>query len=239
LSRLARCCWMLLISSLLAGLAMSAAGCQAAGALAYVVAGDAPVEPEYKLPRVETLVFVENYTNADVTEDDADVLSRYIVDNLKKNLNNKKKEDKKQEIPMVFVDPLGLYDLRTADAEKFHQMKIQEIGRQLGAKQVLYVTLDSIGVQSTGGSEMMRGMGSARVKVINCATGQTQWPEESTGGFPVNFESKLITPQQEITYEQARDGTMRTMALSISRLFYKYNPSDDDETDTFAPASDE
>ena len=88
---------MLLISCLLAGLAMSAAGCQAAGALAYVVAGDAPVEPEYKLPRVqETLVFVENYTNADVTEDDADVLSRYIVDNLKKkNLNNKKKEDKK------------------------------------------------------------------------------------------------------------------------------------------------
>ena len=143
---------------------------------------------------------------------------------------------------MVFVDPL---EDSTICARRmrinFIRWKIQEIGRQLGAKQVLYVTLDSIGVQSTGGSEMMRGMGSARVKVINCATGQTQWPEESTGGFPVNFESKLLTPQQEVTYEQARDGTMRHFhgGLSISRLFYKYNPSDDDETDTFAPASDE
>jgi hypothetical protein len=112
-------------------------------------------------------------------------------------------------------------------------MKIQEIGRAVGAKQVIYISMDSFGVQSTGGTEMMRGLGSARVKVINCLTGQTQWPEESTGGYPVNFESKLITPQQNITYLQARDGTMRTIAVNISRLFYKWQPANDDSNDTF------
>jgi hypothetical protein len=215
-------------------LPLSTSGCEAAGAIAYAAVGDVPVEPEYILSRVPTLIFVESYTNPDTTQDDADVLAHYVRDNLKKNLNNRKKEEKKKEIPMVFIDPQSLYDLRTLDSDKFHHMKIEDIGRRLGAKQVIYINMNSIGVTYAGGADIMKGVGSVRVKVVSCANGQTLWPQESSAGYPVSFESKLITPQQEITYDQARDSTMRTMALNVSRLFYSYNPADDDDMDTFS-----
>lgn len=226
----------LLLTALLI-LPFAASGCTAAGAAAYVLMGDAPVDAQYILPRVSTLVLVENYTNADATQDDADVLTHYIIDDLKKHLNNKKKEEKKKELPIVFIDPQKIYDLRTLDSRKYHRMKIQDIGRAVGARQVIYVSLDSVDVQNMGGTEIMRGVGSARVKVINTVTGQTQWPAEFTGGYPVGFQSKLVTPQENISYDQARDRTMRTTAQSISRLFYKYNPGDDDEDDDFSPSS--
>jgi hypothetical protein len=233
-----RCGLAALTVGVLLAIPLYLSGCTEAGAVAYAVVGDIPTDAEYNLARVPTLVMVENYPNADESADDADILARYIIQNLNKNLNEKekKKEEKKKLAPIVFVDTMKLYDLRTLDANKFHKMKIQEIGRRVGARQVVYVSLDSMSVQSIGRSEMMRGVGSARVKVVNCVSGQTLWPQESGGGYPVGFESNIVTPQQDITYHEAQDKTMRAMAKNISQLFYKHGPDDDDNNDDqFSP----
>ena len=218
--------WMIayLVLSLLV---VSVSGCAVAGVAAYILMGDAPVNPQYKLQHVPTLVFVENYSHPDSTED-ADVLSRYIIEDLKKNLNPKKGKDNDTNVPPIkFIDPMAIYDLRTADEARFHEMKIQEIGRDVHAEQVIYITFDSLGVESVGANEMMHGMGSVRVKVVSCKTGQTLWPQESGGGYPVSYESKLMTPQQQLTFDEERDFTLRKMAHNIARLFYKWNPADE------------
>lgn len=217
--------WRLMLAgALLIGLA-SLPGCVAAGAAAYALMGDNPVDAQYKLPHRPTLVFVENYSNPDATNDDADVLSRYIVLDLKKHLDAKKKKGEPDPVPLI--DPMAIYNLRAANPVRFHKMKIQEIGRDLHAAQIIYVSLDSLGLQSMGTSEMMHGVGSARVKVISAATGLTLWPMESSGGYPAGYQSKLITPQQDVTYDQARDQTLQAVAHSIARLFYKWNPADE------------
>jgi hypothetical protein len=217
------------LAVLAAGLPFFLGGCAEAGIAAYALVGDVPVDAEYELPRVPTLVFVENYVNPDASGDDANVLSRYIAADLKKHLGKPEKKNGKKLPPLKLIDPMDLYNLRMADSTKFHQMEIQQIGRKLGAKQVIYVSMYSMDVQELGAADMMRGSGAARVKVVSSATGQTLWPEESSGGYPVSFESKLITPQQNTTAEQVRDKTMRRMAHEIARLFYKWNPSNEDD----------
>lgn len=222
----------LLAVLLLSCAAFSLCGCVPLGVAAYVVEGQVPVPAEYDLPRQKTLVFVENYVDPDASEDDADVLERYIINDLRKHMGQiPKKGDKKAKPPLKLVDSIELYDLRTADPAKFHKMKIQEIGRALGAKQVLYVSLITMNVQQMGQADLMRGTAGARLKVINATNGETMWPQESSEGYPVGFESKLITPQENVTYEQARDTTMRTLSHDISRLFYKWKP-DDEENDS-------
>jgi hypothetical protein len=204
------------------------AGCAAAGVAAYKVFGDTPVDPAYQLPKVPTVVLVENFQSPDATRDDADQLARNIIDDLRK----KDKRDKKGAVAVEFlplIDPMKVYDLRSNDPVKYRKMRIQEIGRAVGAKQVLYVDLGGAGVQTMMGSDMLRGAGSARVMVVNCETGQTQWPQESGAGYPVGFESKLLRPADDITYDRVRNRTLEALAHRVGRLFYKWKPDEEEE----------
>src|SRR5262249_7294049 len=131
-------------------------GCGAVGVAAYKLSPPPTIEAQYVLPRVPTLVMVENYHDAAATRADAETLSRFIYEDLRAARIESKEQHKQIELAPL-VDWKKIYDLRSQEPDRFNTMKITDIGRELGAEQVIYVDLIYSEVQEMMGSDMMRG----------------------------------------------------------------------------------
>jgi hypothetical protein len=80
------------------------------------------------------LVLVENFRSGSTAELDADMLTRYLNDELTAH----------NIAPIIEFEQLAT--LRTDTTKNFREMSIDAIGRTLGAKQILYVDLISSNV---------------------------------------------------------------------------------------------
>src|SRR4051794_38460402 len=159
-------------------LAMGAfsAGCEAVSAVSYKVRGPDFVDAQYKLDSVPTVVMVENYQDPVSVIGDSEQLARYIEADLKEA------GKKKPLVPLI--SSTKIYDLRSNEPVLYQKLKITEIGKSVGAKQVIYVELVSSNVQQMIGGDTLRGVAAARVKIVDCSNGTTKWPQEASGGFP-------------------------------------------------------
>jgi hypothetical protein len=212
-------------------LLLAPAGCNVVGAGAIIgekVFGPAAIDPVYTLGPDPVLVLVENYRNPVGALSDSEEVTQFVVEHLRENL----KVDKDKPARINIVDPGKLLEYQNAHPSEYAKMKIPEVGRALGAKQVLYVDLVVSGVDITPGSELLRGRFNAVVKVVDVATGQSRWPNDIIDGFPVSWESKPQRPTDNVYPAAVRERALRVGANHVARLFYKWKPDeapDDDE----------
>lgn len=208
---------------------LAPAGCNLVGAGAVVadkVFGPAPVDPVYTLGTDPVLVLVENYRNPVGALSDSEEVTQFIVKQLRDNL----KPDKENQPPKVnVIDPDKLLEFQNAHPSEYAKMKIPQVGKALGAKQVLYVDLQVSGVDLTPGSELLRGRFTAVVKVVDVATGQSRWPNDITDGYAVGWESKPQRPTDKVYPAAVRERALRVGATRVARLFYKWKPEDADD----------
>jgi hypothetical protein len=183
-------------------------GCQLMEALFHRGTAAADVPAQYVPPKEPMLVLVENYHTSGDVETDASHLSIALIQTLKAY----------KVAPIV--DSLKLEQLRDKDQDAYDKMKVDAIGAALGAKQVLYVNVTRAQIESPTGSDSVRGTMAARVRVVDCATGETQWPADSKVG-------ELVAVQT--TWEQNKTDKVRTavrgemadqMAEKIGGLFH-------------------
>jgi hypothetical protein len=130
--------------------------------------------------------------------------------------------------PMISTEKL--VTMRTERANEFGKMKIPDIGRALGAKQVIYINLKECDMEGIIGSNDIRGTIAAAVRVVDVASGQTKWPDVGDG--------KEFTSSTAYTRKDARDTeeTIRNMMLDdladdISILFYPHEDKGNAPTD--------
>jgi hypothetical protein len=227
----------LLSSMALAALCLTPAACNlfaAGGAITQKLYGNMPVDPVYVLTNEPLVVLVENYRNPVGSSADAMMVTRFINEDLKENL--KPEKDKPPKITLI--DYAELLELENGAPSEFSKMKIAEVGRRLGAKQVLYVDLMVSGVDQTPGSEMLRGVFNARVKVVDAATGQSRWPNDMAGGYAVGWESKPQRPSKDVYPAAVRERALRIGSHYIARLFYKWKPEDSPDDSTLQAGQD-
>jgi hypothetical protein len=220
----------LLTAALLSALLLAPAGCNIVGAGAVIgqkVFGPAAIDPVYTLGPDPVLVLVENYRNPVGALSDSEEVTQFIVEQLRENL----KVDKDKPAKINVIDPGKLLEYRNAHPNEYAKMKIPEVGRALGAKQVLYVDLVVSGVDITPGSELLRGRFNAVVKVVDVATGQSRWPNDIIDGFPVTWESKPQRPTDAVYPAAVRERALRVGANHVARLFYKWKPDDAPDDD--------
>lgn len=210
--RTLRCLIFILLTS---SFILACSGCTWIGAAAYKIAGPPPVEAEYKPTAEPILVLVENYRSASTTQVDAELLTRYINEEL---IDHK-------VAPVIEYEKLA--SLRNDTTLSFRDMKIDAIGRALGAKQILYVDLVNTSVAAPIGGETYVGRAAARVKIVDAATGETRWPQDVTDGTPVTYQTPSVPA------EKGGDDPMRvrqrlfeSLAGRIGRFFYKWSPED-------------
>lgn len=193
---------------------LAANGCTPVGLIAHKLIGPPAVEPKYVPEKRLTLVLVERFAAQNQSTVEAEMLSRDI----------RRELETRQIAPQV--DPMGVFDLRLRDPVKFRSMTISQIGAALGAEQVLYVNVLSSSMQLSEGSQLLRGSMSARVKMIDVATGQTMWPTDATEGYPVAVQTPLKYVEEGVSPEAARARLLRQLADSVGKLFYKWKPEE-------------
>ena len=198
--------------AILGALAILVGGCAAPSVLAYKLFGPPAIQPRYAPPKTEPmLVLVENQHAGAIAIPEADELSRVIYQEL---------EDQKVA-PQI--DPVKLHELRDRNPSSFPKMTIAEIGRTLGAKQVLYVHVDRLDLDNAPGSDMVKTKMAASIKVVNATTAMTAWPNSGDAEL---FEHQ--TPYRRIqagtTPSQLKREILRESGVEIARWFYAWKP---------------
>jgi hypothetical protein len=203
------------VCTLLLALGATVGGCNVLGALAYKVAGEPDVPAKYTLEKRPTVIVVENYANYDLGSSDAELLAQRLQTRLQE----------KDLAPFVGFEKV--LDLRATQPSKFRTMTIPQIGRAVGAEQVIYVHFQGGGVASMGGGSLMQGKASVLVKVVDAKTGASLWPKDMTDGQSVGFETSPTRggDRAEDVHTRLYDG----LSQNIARLFYKNKPSDEEQ----------
>ena len=189
------------------------AGCNLVGAAAYKITGPPKVQPQYKPAATPMLVLVENPRQPSAASIDADLVARYLSDELSVN----------HVAPLI--DPARLQALRDAQGSDFAKLSITAIGRQLGAEQVLYVQLASNSITRVVGDEGVQGSATARVRLIDAKTGQTLWPADLSNGAELTAATSIGTDNAASAMD-LRQHLYRDLASQIARLFYAWRPED-------------
>jgi hypothetical protein len=190
-------------------------GCAGIEAIGSKLGGPEHVEAKYVPPKKPMLVLVENYRDASATQIDGEMLTRYLISELEEH----------HVAPLVEFNSLAA--LKSDTTRDFREMKIDEIGKAVGAAQVLYVDLAQAEVNRPLGGETFIARGAARVRIVDSASGETRWPEDAPGGSPIAFETRAISAAQggdDPTF--VRQKLHEGLALRIARLFYKWSPED-------------
>ena len=206
---------LLLVVPIFALMAMMNSGCASAlGTLSYGIFGPAANPAKYVLPKEPTLVLVENYRNPSAAEFDADQVASEVTDDLKKN----------NVAPIVDLDKL--LAIRDADPNKYRTMKIQDIGRAVGAKQIVYVDLVAAAVELDPSQRALHGKAAARVRVVEVASGDTRWPAGMAEGYPV--ESEIPYNDADPRIATAMNGQMISeLSEQIGNLFHEWKPENE------------
>src|SRR5258706_4140581 len=191
----------------------SLSGCNIGGALAYKVLGPTKVPADYAPPKEPLLVLVENYRHSADLQPAADQLGNLVVEDLKAHKVG------------PIVDSNALYTLRSERPGEYQKMKIPDIARYVGAKQVIYVDLEECEVSMVPGADVMRGKIAAKVRVVDVATGQTKWPDT---GVSHSVKAGTDYVRKETDAPLAVRGQMiQELSTKIGRLFYAYQPDFD------------
>jgi hypothetical protein len=194
-----------------------AAGCTAASVLQYKLAGPPAVEARYKPAKEPMLVLVENYRASAGGTSDAEMLARHLVVELKKH----------DVAPLVPLEKL--YALRADKGDAYRRMSMASVGREVGAKQVLYVDVQQSTIGAPPGSELLKGRVAVQVRVVDVETGATRWPGGATEGIPLAYETPLPRADETASEATVRQRMHAAMATRIARLFHKWKPLDTSE----------
>ena len=211
----ALCSILYLLSSILS--LHSLTGCAAVGVVAHKVVGNPDVPAKYRPAKEPMLVFVENYRNPSPVRLDAQRLTLHVVDEIRRH----------KIAPIVDAD--AMESLRSRP--EFRTMKVEEVGRAAGAKQVLYINLQHFAIDDTVGGEMMKGHAEFRVRVVDVETAQTRWPRAVPEGYALAVETQwtrsTIGSREGATEPAMRNRIARDAASQIVKLFRKWDPDDD------------
>lgn len=188
------------------------AGCRKISAITYKVMGPDPIPAAYVPEQEPMLVLVENYRNPSESYLDAERFTPHLIQNLTDN----------KVAPIV--DPVELYALRDRKPGQLQKMSIAAIGREVGAKQVLYVDLVTCDVDLGAGSDTFKGSIAVRVKIIDAQSGEILWPTHATDGYPVSFETPVTRAAEGVTRDTVLDMTYRGAADQVAKLFYTWKP---------------
>jgi hypothetical protein len=182
-------------------------GCNLLGFAASGIAGDPKSEAKYVPAKKPLVVIAENFASPAQASLDSEPLARYIGDELAAH----------QVGPIV--EPDRVHELQQGDRGAFHAMTIAAVGRAVGADQILYVNIVDVSVGLATESDLIRGHGEVRVRMVDANSGATLWPADVAEGFPVVVDTKIVR-SSERSEAIVRSDVHRALASRVARLFY-------------------
>lgn len=186
-----------------------AVGCQILGATAYVLQPPAKSEAKFKPTTRALAVFVDDQRQAGNASGICDSIAALAVEEMREHKVGQ------------MVDVERIHDLRLKNPKAFATMKIDEVGKSVGAEQIIYVDMIAAEVNVNSGGQLIKGKAEANVRVVDCKSGRTLWPTDLAAGYHVGVESPYRSPN-ESNADLMNDEMIRAMAGEIAKLFYTY-----------------
>ena len=190
------------------------AGCAVVGIVADKVAPPT-VEAQYDPGKTtQLLIIAENYRDPTQSASDAERVARLVGDELTK-----------EEAAFV-ISPEKLALVRDSRPGAYAKMSVVDLGRAVGAQKVIYIDLGGVGVGAQPGSDVLKGVAHASVKVIDVATSQVVFPQDMADGVQVAFETPMHRATPRATPDAVRSEAIIGLSGKIARLFHQYHPTD-------------
>lgn len=188
-------------------LSLIASGCNLLGYAASGIAGDQKSPAVFVPAKKPMIVIAEKFANpADATLD-AEPIARYTSEELSVH----------EVAPIISHDEVLM--LQSDNPAKFRGMTIAAVGRAVGAEQILYINIINTTVTFADNSDMIRGRGEIRVRLVDANTGGTIWPVEAADGYPIIAETRIFR-RAERNDILLRSDLHRALAARAARLFY-------------------
>ena len=199
---------------MLAFFSLTLSGCNYLGFMAdkSMLGKDKPAQ--YTLSKDSTIVIAENWRNPTGSETDAQEIEQAVYDKLR-------------ELDLgPQVSPTEVMDLK-AQRPDFSKLSIAEIGKLVGAKQIIYINLTETRLVGAEGSDAYTGKSTARVKVVDADTGQALWPIDNADGFPISLKTDIAMAPTEKQKNSLREKLIQATAEQIAELFYTVHPTEE------------
>lgn len=215
-----------------------AGGCTAVGAMAYKFSPPPTVPAHYTPAREPTVVFVQRSRNPSDAQLDAERIARYVTDDLRAHGVGGPMMDSSlliAAVPRRTGTSVWAAAQRPATAPTpttTAPVTVADLGRSVGAAQVIYVDLTDFNVERTMASEMIKGEVDASVWVIDAHTGHVRWPTDTTQGFTISVPTPYLQPGEKLDENALREQMAQAIAGQIARLFYSWNS---EQVDTGSP----
>lgn len=182
-------------------------GCNLLGYAASGIAGDPKTPAVFTMAKRPTVVVAEKFDNPAEAAMDAEPIARYISEDLAAH-----------EVAPI-LDSGKVASLQAENPAKWRGMTIAAVGRSVGAEQILYVNIINVNVNFADNSDLIRGRGEIRVRLVDANTGATIWPVEAADGYPILAETRIVR-RAERDDSIVRSDVHRALAARAARLFY-------------------
>jgi hypothetical protein len=191
-------------------------GCNIIGPATYIIGGTGYVEPEYILPDVPTVVFVDDRANVVNPVS----LRRVIADRVSQDLMT-------EDVLTMTISPQDAMAVAKQQERANEIMSIEDIGKAVGAKQVIYVQM--IAFKDTPDGTTPRPVGVCEVKVIDVDSRQRTFPAKGAKqevrmvqvtGRPVDPDTYRTRTGRVSVFNELAE----TIGRDVGRLFYKHEP---------------
>lgn len=198
------------LMALMIALMTGASGCQMADFVADVVTGGGTLPAAYVLPEKPTVIFIDDPKKKLTTHDLAGRLATSIGLALTDH----------NVVPQV-ISPELVMQTRDANPD-FAKWAIAKIGREVGAKQVIYVLVTRYSLTEDG--QIYRPIAEARVKVVDVDTGLRLFPKAPEAGYGVLTELAYgdLTGGGSTTHTIIGRNLADQLAHDVSILFYEH-----------------
>lgn len=201
----------LVIGNVLGVLLLAAGGCVIAGYAASIY-GDPPIPAAYIPAKVPMLVIVKDPPDPSGTKIEADTVGREIEEQITRH-------DIAPLVPSAKVD-----EFRRTTLSGFGSLPPAQVGKAVGAEQVLYITILSSSIDSGSARDMLKGNISTSVCVIDVQSGKMLWPTDGSSGAAVGFTTPMVRIAGQTSPLTVSRGMYAGVADRIAKLFRKYKP---------------
>jgi hypothetical protein len=204
---------MWLTGGLIALVSLSA-GCNIVAPASYIISGPPSVEAQHTLADVPTVIYIDDRSN----QVNPVSLRRVIAETAGEDLMEKK-------LLTTTISPQDAMNIAARNDRNKQIMSIEEIGKAVGAKQVIYVEM--LQFSDTPDGFTPRPLAACRVRVVDVENRQRVFPgpDVRDTSHPMQVMTREVDPELYRT-RSGRLQVFQALALEtgheIGKLFYKH-----------------
>lgn len=193
------------------GIVILTSGCNVIGYAAHAIAGPEEVHAKYVLQQRPTVVYVKDLPSPTADKVEGDAIAAQIEQQIRGF-----------ELAPT-IDSASIIDLQTSRPAQFSTMTPSQIGKAVGAEQVIFVQINESRVDMEAVNDMLRGKISATVSVYD-TEGNLLWPTQVDSSSVISYGTPTMRMSDSVSPASVERNLINELSVRVGSLFRTYKP---------------